>query len=196
MSDAVKKEFEYRRGNLMLFPYSPMPGPYGEEALIALYKRLKDEGLWEVVFHENTAMTLLEFMNFFSGPFNLLQILALVSGDSVLGMAGMAWLTDIQSCDGIMTRGVASIVYFKDYQKPMYTDQFADMILGYWFDVLGIDTVIGMTPESNRPTVMYSKRVGFKEIGRIPQYTTINKKVEAGVMLAMTKDDYRQMVGG
>jgi hypothetical protein len=193
---AVKKEFQCKRGNLLLMPYDPRVGNIPEEALISLYKRLKAEGLWEIVFHEDSGLSLLKFMNFFSGGNGLLQILALTDSKDFLEPVGMSWIGDITTCAGILTRGIGSFVFFKDYQKPMYTDQFSEMILEYWFEVLGMNVVLGVTPEPNRAALIYVKRAGMKEVGRLPNYTTFQGEVVTGVVTSLTKEEYRQLAGG
>ena len=193
--NAVKKDYQFVRGNLMLSPYVK-GGLFKEEALYILYNRLRSEDLWSVVFHENTEMSLLEFMNFFSHGNCSLQILSIVNNDTVVDFAGMAWLTDMAVCQNVLTRASGSFGFFKEYQKPMYTDQFSDMILEFWFEQMKIDTLIGMTPEPNRSALLYIKRIGFKEVARLPQYTTYKNEVVTGVVTMMTKDDYQQLAGG
>lgn len=194
MEDPVKKEYQFQRGNLLLLPYDSRVGVYNEDALVGLYKRLKSEDLWDIVFHEDSGITLLKFMNFFSEGKALLQVLAISDGKNIVDIAGMAWIGDITRCGGILTRGVGAFVFFKDYQKPMYTDQFGEMILDYWFGPLGLDVVVGVSPESNRAALIYAKRSGFKEVGRLPNYTTFKGEVVTGVVTSMTKQEYLQLI--
>jgi RimJ/RimL family protein N-acetyltransferase len=195
MESAVK-EFEYSRGNLLLTAYSPKVGLLQEDALIHLYKRLKEEGLWDIVFHESHDLSMLEFMNYFSKPTCLLQILCIVKDGVIVDFAGMAWVSEISTCAGAMTRALGSFLFFKLYQKPMYTDQFAEIILGYWFEKLGLDVIVGVTPEPNRAALVYVKRAGFTEVGRIPGYTTFNGEAVSAVITAMTKQQYKALSGG
>jgi hypothetical protein len=197
MESTVKKEYQCRRGHLLLMPYDcRVAGPLREEALIDLYKRLKAEDLWDIVFHEDAGVTLLKFMNFFSNGNALLQILTIVNDQDFIEPIGMSWVADITTCAGILTRGVGSFLFFKNYQKPMYTDQFSEMILEYWFEVLGLDVILGVTPEPNRAALIYVKRAGLKEIGRLPNYTTFRGEVVTGIVSSLTKQEYRQLVGG
>ncbi len=196
MDTAVKKDFEYVRGRLMLTAYAPKVGTYKEEALMLLYNRLKEQDLWDTVFHESPGMSLLEFMNFFSNGNCLLQILCIVDGSTIVDIAGMSWIADITVCQNILTRAVGSFLFFQEYQKPMYTDPFSEMILGYWFEVLKMDLVVGVTPEPNRAALIYVKRAGLKEVGRLPNYTTYKGAIVTGVVTSMTKQEYQQLSGG
>jgi len=195
MTEAVK-EYKFQRGNLLLMPYDPNTGAFKEDALIAIYNRLKAEDLWDIAFHEDSNVTLLKFMNFFSSGTSLLQVLAVTNGQGFIEPAGIAWISEISVCSKVLTRGVGSFCFFKDYQKPHYTDQFAEMILEYWFEVLGLDTVVGATPEPNRAAALYVKRAGFKEVGRIPAYTTFKGEAVPAIVTVMTKEEFRRIQGG
>jgi len=194
MDNAV--EFEFVQGNLMLLPYQAGIGVYKDNALVELHDRLKREELWHIVFHEGPGMTLLEFMNFFSTGRNPLQILSIVDGDIVVDVAGMSWLSDFLVCDKVLKKAVGSFVFFRDYQKPFYTDAFGSMILQFWFEKLGLDTLVGVTPEPNRAALSYVKRCGLNEVARVPRLTTYRGEVVTGVVTCLTKDEYRQRLGG
>ena len=188
-------DYQYRRGDLQLIPYSPNCGVYKEDVLLALHKRLKEEDLWDTLFHEDAGVSLLGFMNFFSTDKTLLQILSVVKEDGTTDLAGMAWVSELCKCGGVLSRGEISFLFFRDYQSPSFTDRFGDMILEFWFEILGLDVVMGITPEPNRPARIYVKRVGGTECGRIPNWTTFKGNVVAGVITSITKEDYRKNAG-
>lgn len=183
--------FNMKRGPYALIPYMPQNGSDQHEALINLFFRLKKEGLDHVVFHEHPEISLLEFMNTFSNPKCLLQIFGILDEQGELAdICGMAWLSDVTSCAGILTKAIGSFLFFNDYQKPAYTDPFGEFVLDYWFDVLKIDTLVGLTPEINRASSIFVKRHGMKEICRIPEYTTFEGKVCDGIVSWISKKEY------
>lgn len=191
MGDNQMSEFNMRRGPYILIPYLPQNGTDQHEALINLYFRLKKEGLDHIVFHEHPGITLLEFMNIFSNTKNLLQICGLMDSDNnLVDICGMTWLSDIVNCSEILTKAVGSFLFFSSYQKPAYTDPFGELVLDYWFEVLKIDTLVGLTPELNRLSSMFIKRHGMKEICRIPEYTTYDGKVCDGIVSWISKNEY------
>jgi hypothetical protein len=190
ITEATAK-FEPRRGPYLMIPYCPQNGTDQHQALIDLFFRLKAEKLDSVVFHENPDISLLEFMNFFSGSKTLLQILAIMSEDKVVDICGMAWLADMASCSGgILVKAVGNFLFFADYQKPAYTDPFRDLIFDYWFDVLNLDTLVGLTPSLNRAASIFVKRLGLKELCRIPDYTTYEGQKCDGIVSWMSKESY------
>jgi RimJ/RimL family protein N-acetyltransferase len=196
METAVAKQFEGRRGDFLMLPYDPKFGIYNEESMVTFYDRLRTEDLLSTVFHENPEMSLREFLNFFNVPMNLLQVFSITEGDKVLDIAGLAWLADIVVCQGVLTRALGSFVFFRKYQSPKYTDQFSQIILDYWFNILKIDTIVGVTPAENRLAILYVKRAGFREVGRIPAYTTLGEKVMDGIITCMTRGEYLVEAGG
>ena len=185
------EEFQCIQDGLAVFPYHPKAGAFKEDALIRLYERLKTEELFDIVFHENPGLTALEFLNFFNQPRNLLLIFGVVDGDQ-FDTAGLAWLSDVTLCSDQLTRATGSFVYFKQYQRAPYTDAFGKRALEYWFKYLHINTLVGLTPESNRAALIYIKRLGLKECGRVPQFTTLFGKVTDAVVTVMTAVEYEE----
>lgn len=170
----ISPEYRFRKGNLILVPYHPEVGVYREDTLVHLYTRLKTDGLFDTVFHENPRLTLASFINLFTQQTTLLQIVGKVEDEAIGDIIGLAWLSDVRKCDGMLTRGIASFVAFKEYQRPRYTDPAGDLVLDFWFEQLDIDVVVGMTPVANRAALRYIRRLGFLECGRIPGFTTLH----------------------
>jgi RimJ/RimL family protein N-acetyltransferase len=183
-------KFEFERGNFVLAPYSPAAGTDAEETLISVYFRIKKEGLESIVFHENPDMSLFQFAAFMSSPRTCLQIFAIKDERGIVDTCGIAWLADIQNCAGILVKAVGSFCFWRTYQSAAYTDTFGSMVLDYWFNVLKLDTLVGLTPSLNRPADVYAKRVGLLEVARIPAYTTYDGKVCDGIVHQMTRDKY------
>lgn len=195
MTEEVAR-FEPRRGPYLMIPYVGQEDTEQQEALINLFFRLKQEKLDVVVFHEKPKISLLEFMNFFSRrEKTLLQVLAIVAEDKVIDICGMAWLSDMVTCSGILTKATGSFLFFKDYQARAYTEPFWEIVSEYWFTVLKLDTLVGLTPSDNRLASIFVKSLGIKEICRIPKYTTFEGRVCDGIISHMTKEDYLRVRG-
>lgn len=188
-AEAVPK-FQFVRDELMLLPYFPTVGVYKADTLLKLYDRLHEEDLWSVVFHENPEMSLNQFVGFFNETSNLLQILSIVEGDNILDTAGMAWVSGLVDCAGALVRGHGSFVFFRNWQKPHYTDRFAKIILEYWFTALNLDLVMGVTPTKNRAALAFVKRNGFETIGYAKDFTSFDGKPDDAVISVMHKKEF------
>ena len=198
--DMSKEKSHVQNGPYILIPYMPQNGTDQQEALVSLYFRIKTEGLIPIVFHENSGITLLEFINTWSISRNLLQIFGIKDdAGSLMDICGMAWLSDITEISDngkpILTKAIGSFLFLKKYQVPAFTNTFGDLIFRYWFETLGIDTLVGITPEPNRAASIYTKRQGMKELCRIPQYTTYEGKRCDGILSHLTKEEYRAAKG-
>jgi RimJ/RimL family protein N-acetyltransferase len=196
MIERKEIKFNPQRGKFLIIPYLADGGTDQHEALISLYFRIQNEGLDKVVFHEIPDITLLEFMILMSGSKTFLMVLALMDGDKVADLCGMAWISDVQTIgSGVLNKGVGSFLFFKDYQTPAFTNQFRELIFDYWFEVLGIQTLVGLTPSLNRAALIFIKRMGLQEVARIPEYTVYDGTVCDGVVTWLSKQEYLKSKG-
>lgn len=187
-------EFQYIRDNLMILPYVPGAVDFKEDTLVGIYHQLKQEGLYETVFHENPKMTLNEFIRFFSSSAASLAFFCVIQ-DGIEVPAGMCWLTDLVRVDGMFVKGQGSFVFFKEFQKPMYTNALGRIALDFWFNKMELGIVVGITPSNNRAALLYAKRIGFTENGRIPMYTSLHGNICDGVITSMRREDYKENDG-
>lgn len=189
------QNFNWHQPPFMLAPYAGGKGLYAADTLVTLYYRLKQEDLYDTVFHDNPDMDLYGFMNFFSTPSVMLSLCSLVEGEQVQDIAGMAWLVGPEQF-GTRKRGLGSFVSFRDYHQPALTDQMGRMVLQYWLDYLGTDVVVGMTPAENQLAVRFIKRLGFEELFRMPEYSNFRGRICDTVVTRMTKEQYHNLYGG
>ena len=187
-------EFQTVIDGMAVIPYHPQRGALKEDALLQLYHRLHEEELYPIVFHENPEMTALEFMNFFNMPRTLLAVLGIMEPKPEF--AGMAWLSEVTNCQDVITRATGSFVYFKKFQTPKITTALGKRVLDFWFNHLKINTLVGVTPASNRVALAYIKRLGFKQCGMVPSFTTLFGSVTDAVVTVMTQSDWSKMEDG
>jgi hypothetical protein len=187
------KDFQWRRPPFVLTPYVLNKGIYEPDILVEVFNKLKSEDLYKIVFHDNTDMNLLDFMNFFSHPSVSLQIIAVADGDSITDIAGISWLSGLEKYGENNQRAVGNFCAFRAYQTPAYTDMMAKFVMEYWFKCLGLDIIVGMTPASNVLAVRFIKRIGFRELFRIPNYSSLLGSRTDCVVTYMEKDQYLQL---
>ncbi len=184
--------YEWLQKPFFLTPYAVSKGLMRPEDLVRIYWRLKEEDLYRVVFHDNPDMDLLQFMNFFSSPAVLLQVVHFVEGDQIKDISGLSWLVGLEQYAG-RQRATGSFLAFRKYQTPTMTEHMAKMVLQYWFEQLKMDIVTGMTPEENVLALRFIKRIGFQELCRIPDYMALNGKITDCIVTMMNAGQYRQM---
>jgi RimJ/RimL family protein N-acetyltransferase len=192
----LKPEFQWRRPPFALLPYDRSKGILKADILHRIYDRLHAEDLYKTVFHDNPDMDLLDFMNFFSFPSVSLQVIATIEGDEFKDIAGISWLSGLESYGHDAQRGIASFCVFRDYQRPDTTDFMANFVMDYWFNFLKLDIVVGMTPVSNALALRFIKRIGFQPIGVLPGYNRFLGAKSDCMISYVNKDLYKMIQGG
>ena len=174
-----------------LSPWTPqLTGLNTEAAIVLAWQKLHAEDLYKVVFHENPAMPLAQFVFFFSQQTVALQLCLDMREENEPRLAGMVWLADITDLS-THRRATGSFVFFKDYQTPRWTTQFARMTLDYWFMDLNVGLLIGVTPEPNRAARAFSVRnLKVNYSFTLPQYTTYDGKRADAKVIVLTKEKY------
>jgi RimJ/RimL family protein N-acetyltransferase len=187
-------KFEYLRGDKLLLPYSPGLIDFKETVLVDMYNKLHEDDLYEIVFHDNPKMSLNQFITFFTSGLAHLAFFCVIENE-VEVPAGLCWICDIVSHEGGTRKGNVSFCFFKEFQNPKYTNDLGRMALEYWMNVLQIDLIYASTPVDNRLSVMYVKRVGFKEVGRIPNYCFFQGNTCASMIIYIDRDIYKERYG-
>lgn len=187
-------QFNYLRGDKLLLPYAPGLIDFKDTVLVDIYNKMKEDDLYEIVFHDNHKMTLNQFISFFSSGVAPMAFFCIIK-DGIEIPAGLCWVTDIVTHGGGIKKANGSFCFFKEFQTPAYTNELGKMAIDYWLNVLEIDIVYGMTPSNNRPALIYIKRLGFIEVGRIPNYCYLTGNTCAGVITYIDRDIFRERCG-
>jgi hypothetical protein len=164
--------------------------PTTMDLLSIAYERLKSEGLLPIVFHDRPDISPRDFVLFMLSPSTLVQLLLDISGTPK--PAGIVWLADLEECNGGLTRGLASFCFYRDYQSPEWSGPFGRLVLTYWLDCLRVSSLVGLTPEPNRAAVLYAKRTGFKEVGRLRNHMIYEGRVCDAVVTQITQEDWKK----
>lgn len=188
-------KFKYLQGDKILLPYVPETrNLFDEDTLVRVYQRIKEDDLMSLVFHDNPDITLNQFVAYFSTNLVNLAFFCVVENE-VEQLAGMCWLTESMEIQGKVKRGNASFLFFKKYQTPKITSALGKMGLDYWFNQLHYTNIIGLTPDLNRSAIIYVRRLGFKEVGRIVNYSVLFGCKCAGVITYMDTELYQKKYG-
>lgn len=175
----------------MLVDYTPQTFAGGEVFLPGMWERMHKDGTFELFFHEGPEMNFWQFVALLSEPSRKVQ---LVMGHNEKGdfveHAGMVILDQILHTD-FLRRVVGNFVFFKEYWNRHDSLDIGWAVLNHWFGKLDADNITGVTPETNRPALLFVKRLGFVEAARIPDFTVFGPAACAGVFTYMTRQMWR-----
>ena len=105
------------------------------------------------------------------------------------------WLSEYETLPS-HNRATGSFVFFRDYQTPEWTDQFAEMTLEFWFEQLDVSILVGMTPKPNRAARLFAVRSGLKYLTELKGWTSYNEQQCDALIAYLRRDEYRQRRAG
>jgi RimJ/RimL family protein N-acetyltransferase len=148
------------------------------------------DGVIQRTFISGQVTTLGQFLMMMQNRNNLVSLVV----EEAENPAALFWLSDFGR-----NNASSHFFVFKEYWGKR-TKEVGATILKYWFDFKRtgtdeplIDLLIGRIPLSNQAAIMYSKRFGFKECGRIPNmvWDVINQVYHDLVILVMERKDWK-----
>jgi len=181
----AEAHFEGLEWSIIDYDLSKMPGT--EVFLPGLWKRMHDDGTFNMFFHEGKEMTFFQFGAFLSVPNERVQlVLGSDSEGTIKDHAGLVILRNIYYTD-TLKRAVGNFLFFKEYWNRHDTLKMGHAVLGHWFDKMEFDVIAGVTPRANRAAIQFIKRLGFQLAGDVPDFTVYDNKPCASVTSFMTK---------
>lgn len=85
---------------------------------------------------------------------------------------------------------IAGFIFFRRWQDHKTTDEAAIEAFRHWFGRTNAQVVLGVCPELHIAAMRYNKRIGLKEIGRIPLAHIYKEKPCDAVLFAITRDEW------
>jgi RimJ/RimL family protein N-acetyltransferase len=165
--------------------------PQGEILLPGLWKRLHDEGVFEMFFHDFPELTFGQFVQVLSNPTERMDVI--VEQDeagNIIDTVGLSLLTQIVEKPE-MKRGVGNFLLFRKYWDGKASLEIGDTILANWFDHLGMDVIAGVTPKMNHAALKYIHRLGFQSVGEIPDFCLYRGQRCPAVVSHMSRVEWR-----
>lgn len=177
---------EKREWVIVDYDAAKMPGT--EVFLPGLWKRMHDDGTFNMFFHEGPEMNFCQFGAVLAAPCDKVQ---LVIGHDAEGNAkehaGVVILMHILYND-VVKRAVGNFLFFKEYWHRADSYQLGMAVLDHWFGNMKFDVIAGVTPRANRAAIQFIKRLGFQIVGDIPNFTMYEGKQCASVSSFMTRE--------
>ncbi len=126
-----------------------------DELLIKLWQRMVEEGRAAKLFYGGTVTNAAEWIDWLKDPKNLPVI---VMDAREKKIACVAWLNNVD-------KGCAQI-HFCMYGYPH--PGIGIVALKYFSTFPGLRVIVGVTPQEYATAIRYAKRIGFIEVGAIP----------------------------
>ena len=147
-----------------LYPYAQIDGAWNlrDAFVLAVYRQMKAEGTLDVVFANDPVSSEQEFLTIMQNPANLV-VFAFDQRD----LAAVAWINNIQR------EHCMAHYWFARSAWGGKALAIGRKILDYWFSFPAADgvlfkAILGVTPEDNRRSRAFNRRLGFTELGVIP----------------------------
>lgn len=177
-------------GQLILTPYPT------ENVLARVYLKLEEQGLLDIVFHEGRPV-LSWFIERFSKEPTLTcwhKRPSIEGYPEVCLLGGMTWFnarTKIGGTEHI--KAETGLFFFRKLQVHGWPSIWAHMSTEWAFEHLGIDTIFGVTPATNRAAVRFIRRLGWNLYGPVPGFTSYDEKPCEAWFSCMTKLRWTEM---
>jgi hypothetical protein len=156
----------------------------GELILPLLYRQMKEEGTFEMFFHDFPQLTFGQFVRTLSDPMEQVHAVCVMEDDKIVDIAALAMLTDIRMTE-LVKRGLGNFLLFKKYWHDVDSTRIGTLILDSWFQHL--DTVAGVTPESNGRALRFVEHLGFERVGAIPGFASYRGEGCSSVVTYLTR---------
>lgn len=172
----------------IVIPYSREKDSLPKDLPALLYRRLVDEDLLADLVPEY-GISEKEFVDFVTSP----SVAFFVFLDAAHAhYAGLAWVSNIEQGDWV-TKGAASVCFFKEYRQPKITRRFGWILLGQLFNVWGFSVLYGLTPASNKAAARYTSGLGFTYRATLPQFTSRRGELNDARICTITRDEFNSM---
>jgi len=180
-----------KASGVRIVPYNAVNDTQSDAFLPYLWKRMQTDDLVDYYFPGQSATGFSQFVRLFSGDGQV----ALVVTDSTSGqwndtIAGfISWTPSLMGMSNVI---IAGFIFFRQFWDHHTTDEAGAQAFNYWFRETGAEVVLGVCPSQHVVALRYNKRIGLKEIGRIPQAHVFKGTACDAVLVAITRDEWSQ----
>lgn len=151
---------------IKIYPYLQVNGSWTipDNLMESLWHRMEAEGAAAKVFHSGSVQNVSSWIRFVKNPLNKIVTLYDLEANDVIGIG---WLNNMRYNHGFFHGfGFKNSWASKTIISGM---KFLDYFFGVE-DPTGIETILSIIPEENRPARAFLKRLGFTGMGTIPKY--------------------------
>ena len=145
----------------------------------------------DIFFHEDPGMPFAKFVRQFvpaEGEL-VLMIVQRDSNDTVVDHLGFAMLNGVVLTEAVH-RGIAHFCFFERFWNGRDSVAGAKAVLNHFFNVCGMDVLVGIIPKPNRPALAFIHRLGWQTVGEIPGATVFKGQRCASVINYLGREDW------
>jgi RimJ/RimL family protein N-acetyltransferase len=175
--------------HVMIVPYNAILDAQADAFLPWMWKRMQKDDLVDYYFPGQRDTGFATFVRLFSGDGNV----ALVVTDAKTGqwedtIAGfITWTPQRMGASDII---VAGCVFFREFWDHRTTDATAVESFKFWFTEAKAQVVLGVCPSLHTAITRFNRRIGFREIGKIPGAHLYKGEVCDAVLWAITRSEW------
>ena len=177
--------------SVRIVPYNASYDTQAHAFLPYLWERMRRDDLVDYYFPGQKDTGFATFVRLMSGD---AQVALVVRDDpskqwdkTVVGF--ISWSTSMMGMSNVV---IAGFNFFREFWDHHTTDAASVAAFNFWFSGdHPAEVVLGSCPATHVVAMRYNKRVGLREVGRIPlAHIFRNERCDA-VLFAMTRDDWR-----
>lgn len=178
-------------GSVNLIPYNAIYDAQADAMLPWLWKKMQDDDLVDYYFPGQKETGFATFVRLMSGDANVV----LVTRDDPSHqwedtVAGFVTWTEMHL--GATMQIVAGFIFFRKFWDHKLADETARKAFEYWFTKTDAQLVLGNCPSLHRLAIIFNKRVGLKEAGRLPMIHTFQGAPCDAILFVMTREDWQK----
>lgn len=171
-------------------PYNACLDDNADSFLHWLWKRLQEDDLVDYYFPGQKDTGFASFVRLFSGDaqvalFKNNDESSMKWEDRLIGF--ITWGTQRMGASDVI---VAGFIFFRKWWDHATTDAASRVAFQFWFENTKANTILGVCPALHHAAIRYNKRVGLKEIGRIPNGHLYKGKPCDAILFAITREEW------
>src|SRR5258708_1651521 len=172
-------------------PYNALADPQASEFLPWMWKRMQDDDLVDYYFPGQESTGFSTFVRLCSGDGNVALIVLERESekweDRIPGF--ITWSTSYMGAVEVLIIGC---IFFRKFWDHHTTDDAAVEAMKFWFTTTKAHVLLGVCPSLHHAIARYNRRIGLKEIGRIPGAHLYKGTPCDAILYAITRDEWKE----
>ena len=186
---------EVKHGNVRIVPYNAIHDQQADAFLSYLWQRMRKDDVVDYYFPGQKETGFATFVRMMSGDAQVALVLTEAKSgqwdDTVAG-----FITWTPSRMGMSEVIIAGFIFFREFWDGHTTTNAGAASFRYWFTQTPTEVILGVCPSTHIVALRFNKRIGLREVGRIPKGHICKGQACDAVLVAITKDEWKAREGG